>query len=300
MRYLLVGLGNLGQRRRAMLADRCVATVDPNNPAADGADPSAVRPDLYDAAVLSIPNDAKLDLLERFLALGKHVLVDKPLLVSAADAERLRQAAAYSGAIWYTSYNHRFEPLIAQLKQRIDAGALGELYHARLSYGNGTVGNVIGSWRDTGLGVVEDLMSHLLDLADYLLGYGGRGFEAVTVNRHEASVFDQAILRSMDGRVVLEASFVSWRNTFTVELWGRHGSLHLQGLRKWGGAELIERRRVYPSGVPTEASWADAGPDDSWLTDLAHFEQRATRGQSSLESDRWITDTLLTAASRFA
>ena len=35
MRYLLVGLGNIGAKRRAILGERCVATVDPFNAAAD-------------------------------------------------------------------------------------------------------------------------------------------------------------------------------------------------------------------------------------------------------------------------
>ncbi len=35
MRYLLVGYGNIGAKRKALLGDRCVATVDPFNAAAD-------------------------------------------------------------------------------------------------------------------------------------------------------------------------------------------------------------------------------------------------------------------------
>src|SRR5436309_1514830 len=116
MRYLVVGLGSLGRRRRDLLGERCVATVDPVNPAADRKTLDAVPDNSYDAAVLSVPNTAKIELLERLLSKGKPVLVDKPLLFSDdAEAQRLKDLAEANRAVWYTSYNHRFEPLIVSL-----------------------------------------------------------------------------------------------------------------------------------------------------------------------------------------
>ena len=114
--------------------------------------------DAYDAVVLATPNKSKLDLIEFFVARGKHVLVEKPLLFADSNlAERLDNLARSTGTIWYTSYNHRFETMIASARDHLRSGRIGELYHARLSYGNGTVGNVVGTWRDQGLGVLEDL-----------------------------------------------------------------------------------------------------------------------------------------------
>ena len=52
MRYLLVGLGNIGGKRRAVLGERCVATVDPFNDAADFSEPEECSIDRYDAAIL--------------------------------------------------------------------------------------------------------------------------------------------------------------------------------------------------------------------------------------------------------
>jgi len=295
VRYLLVGLGNLGSRRRTILGARCVAAVDPFAPAADYRRPEDCDPGAYDAAVLSVPNAVKLGLARWFVERGKHVLVDKPLLFPDDEAvQALADAARATGAVWYTSYNHRFEPLVQEAKRRIDGGCLGRLYHVRMLYGNGTVGNVVGSWRENGLGVVEDLGTHLLDLSAHLFGYGGADFLPVVVNRHESSAPDQALLRSADGRLVLEASFVCWKNSFAVEAWGERGSLHLHGLRKWGPVELVLRERVRPSGVPREELVTDVGPDDTWLADFAHFEERVAAGCSSAANDRWISRVLRT------
>ena len=297
MRYLLVGLGNIGQKRRAILGERCVATVDPYNPDADCTSPDACPSDEYEAVVLAVPNQVKLELLERFLDLGKHVLLEKPLLFpDRALAERLDRLAQARGAIWYTSYNHRFEPLIQALKRELERERIGRLYFGRLFYGNGTVGNVVGTWRDQGLGVLEDLGSHLLDLSGFLLGYQGARFAASTLQRHEARSFDRIVLASEDGRLELEGTFLCWKNTFGIDLYAEHGSLHVRGLQKWGPSELIVRERVRPSGVPRETRETAEGSDVTWERDLAHFETIPAAGRTSMENDWWISQTLHTVA----
>src|SRR5262249_16474296 len=162
------------------------------------------------------------------------------------------------------AYNHRFEPLVQRLRTHLRAGAIGRLYHGRLVYGNGTAGNVRGSWRDQGAGVLEDLAPHLIDLVGYVLERPGTAFVPCTVERHECAAVDRAILGSSDGTLALEVSYLSWRNNFVVELYGERGSLHLDGLRKWGASELTLRARVLPSGVPHERRERSRGPDLTW------------------------------------
>jgi len=295
VKYLLVGLGNIGQKRRVVLGECCVATVDPFIPTADYSTPEGCPSDLYDAAILAVPSQLKLELLEYFLRQGKHVLVEKPLLFPDwKSAEQLERIARERGVIWYTSYNHRFEPLILALKQRLEAQSIGRIYHGRLFYGNGTVRNVVGTWREQGLGVLEDLGSHLLDLAGYLLGCRGTEFVAWDLQRYESASFDHAILASADRCLVLEMTFLSWKNTFTIELFGERGSLHLHGLLKWGPSELILRERVFPSGVPREAREMAEGLDMTWQQDLEHFESLPAIGCTSIENDWWISRTLQT------
>jgi predicted dehydrogenase len=293
MRYLLVGLGNLGGKRRSLLGDRCVATVDPLNPAADFRQIGDCPADRYDAAILAVPNRVKLDLLKTLLGCGKHVLVEKPLLLpDHATAQELDRLARHRQVIWYTSYNHRFEPLIQTLKQELDKGTVGRIYHGRFYYGNGTVGNVAGSWREEGLGVVEDLGPHLLDLLGYLLGCANDDVEAWSLDRYEAATWDHAVLATADHRFVLEMSFLSWKNRFAVELHGDHGSLHLSGLCKWGPSELVVHQRVRPSGVPRERRETVSGPDVSWQRDIEYFERMASLGETSMHNDWWISRVL--------
>jgi len=300
VRYLLVGLGNIGRKRQALLGERCVATADPFNADAQFAAAQDCPTDAYDAVVLATPNQSKLELLEYFVTRGKHVLVEKPLLFTDVDAARyLDDVARSTRAVWYTSYNHRFETMIASARAHLESGGIGELYHARLFYGNGTVGNVVGTWRDQGLGVLEDLGSHLLDLAADLFGCGGRAFGAWTLEHHEAASFDHCVLAASDPHIVLEASYLAWKNTFRLDAFGSRGSLHVNGLQKWGPSELILRERVLPSGVPRESrEAAPGGVDPTWERDLEHFAAlcAAAEPRTSLDNDLWISRTLLEAA----
>ena len=157
MRYLLVGLGNIGAKRRAVLGERCVATVDPFNAEADFRQPEECPADHYDAAILAVPNNVKIRLMEFFLSRGKHVLVEKPLILGPESAEQLGRAGRAGGAIWYTSYNFRFEPNVLALKHHLEAGTIGRLYRARMFHGNGTAGNIAGTWRDSPLGILEEM-----------------------------------------------------------------------------------------------------------------------------------------------
>ena len=292
MRYLVVGHGNLGQRRARLLGSRCVATVDPIASGATARSADEIAPDRYDAVVLATPNAPKLGYAERFLRAGKSVLVEKPLLLPDRAAAEALRAAADHGAIWYTSYNHRFEPMIARLKQRLEEGAVGKIDRARFLYGNGTARDWVGTWRESGAGVLDDLGCHLLDLAAWLLERPADRYVVWDVRRVESAVFDYALFATADRRVVFEVGNVFWKNTFCIDVYGSAGSLHLDGLGKWGGACLSHRARVLPSGAPVEARETSEAGDRTWEADFAEFERRVRRGEDSLENDWRVAEAI--------
>lgn len=296
LRYLVLGYGNIGAKRKAVLGPRCVATVDPINAAADFRTPAECPPDRYDAAILAVPNDVKVELIRYFLERGKPVLVEKPLLLEPETADALAALAVRTGTIWYTAYNFRFEPHVLTLKRRLASGEIGRVYRARMFYGNGTAGNIAGTWRDAGYGVLEDMASHLIDLTGYVFGKAGCDFEVWDLARHELKVPDHCVLATADHEIVIECSFLAWKNRWLIEVTGERGSIEMNGLTKWGPSELIVRRRRFPSGPPDEAVEVAGGPDPTWASELEHFESEVAAGRTSRDNDVWITRTVMRAA----
>ena len=267
MKVVIIGLGIQGRKRMAVAGTDVVATIDPMVPEARYQSIEQVPLQQFDAALVCTPDHAKLDIVRYLVSHGKHVLVEKPLL--AADSDELRvlmELAREQGAACYTAYNHRFEPHIARLKELLHAGAIGSIYLMRCFYGNGTVRDVRGSsWRDRGAGVLPDLGSHLLDITAFLLGHIDASFEPWSFNRFENRTFDHVLFGAQGLPLIeLEGTLVSWRNTFTLDVFGEQGSVHIHGLCKWGPSTLTIRKRILPSGKPTEEADTLESLDPTW------------------------------------
>ncbi|HXH33192.1 MAG TPA: Gfo/Idh/MocA family oxidoreductase [Plantibacter sp.] len=302
MRIVVVGLGVQGRKRVRIAAADVVATVDPVTEGADHRSLDEVSFDDFDAALLCVPDGPKPELLQKLVAAGKHVLVEKPLVAAGGiDLDLLENDARRSGSVVYSAYNHRFEPHLARLAGLVREGAVGIPYRLSMLYGNGTARDVQSSpWRDRGLGVVTDLAPHLLDLCLFLTGEPQGPVRPWSVRAHENAACDAFVLGfpEADPLVVLEGTLLSWRNTFRLDLLGSEGSAHVSGLCKWGPTTLTLRTRVLPSGKPPERSWTLEQADPTWELEYAHFLALCAVPIVGLAGDRFIDRVLgeLTAA----
>ncbi len=287
----MAGLGIQGNKRLAIAGSDVVATVDPVRPEAQYRALQDVPLDAYDAVLACVPDEPKFELLHYALTHGKHVLVEKPLLAkSIGQLEVLREAARASGAACYTAYNHRFEPHIAKVREIIASGSVGQPYLLRMFYGNGTARDVKASpWRDQGLGVVPDLLSHLLDTVNFLFGHRDFTVETHSVRSIETRAPSHALF-TFDGAppLVLEMTLLSWRNTFHLDVIGEAGSIHIFCLCKWGPSTLTVRKRVLQSGRPTEEVETIAMPDPTWQLEYDYFKTLCRTGGTNIDTDIWI------------
>jgi scyllo-inositol 2-dehydrogenase (NADP+) len=299
MKVVIAGLGVQGRKRIAVAGDDVVATVDPFNSEAKFRSIEDVPLDTYDAALLCIPDEPKIEVITYLLSNGKHLLVEKPLFAAdTADLVRLKNLATERRVTCYTAYNHRFEPHFVRMKQVIDSGRLGRLYSVRMFYGNGTARLVRNSaWRDQGAGVLPDLGSHLLDTLLYWLGKPGEGFQLDTVNCFENSAPDRVTFGTSPDTekypvVQLEVTLLSWRNHFYCDIFAENGSAHISSLCKWGPSQFTVRNRKLPSGRPDEESVTLVQPDPTWALEYEHFKSLCVTGEGNAEADIWINDTL--------
>ena len=294
MKIVVVGLGIQGNKRLKIAGNDAASTVDPVVRSAGYKKIEEVPLNLYDAALVSVPDDAKYPIIKYLLSSGKHVLVEKPLLISPGKIEELRALASKKGLACYTAYNHRFEPHIVRLKETIEKGVLGPLYLAKFFYGNGTARDVKQSaWRDQGPGVITDLGSHLLDTALFLFGKKELKLELCRAENFENQAPDYAMLAST-GKPLLqfEMTFLSWKNTFRADIYGEKGSAHIDGLCKWGPSVFSVRQRVLPSGKPAEESETLNCVDPTWEKEYAYFKQLCLSGKNNLDNDIRIQSML--------
>ena len=86
---------------------------------------------LVDAVDICLPHHLHEDAIVAAAAAGKHVLCEKPLCLTVAEAEAVRQAVASSGITLMCAHNQLFLPAVARAREIIKVGGLGKVYEAR-------------------------------------------------------------------------------------------------------------------------------------------------------------------------
>lgn len=287
----LVGCGLIGRKRAAALGPaRLVACADRDPARAEelariyGAEVCADARALaerrdVDLVIVATPHNALASLAEAAVAAGKHALVEKPAGRTVEDIDRVARAAQAAGRHVRVGFNHRYHPAVRAARRLFEEGALGPMMMVRGRYGHGGRIGYEKEWRAdpaiSGGGELIDQGVHLIDLARWFLG------DFVDVHGHAATLYwpmrvdDNAFLtlRTAGGQVAfLHASCSEWKNLFSLEMYGRHAKLHVEGLGGSYGLERLAYYRMRPEmGPPETTIWEYPGADTSWAAEFAEF-----------------------------
>ncbi|MDC1375726.1 Gfo/Idh/MocA family oxidoreductase [bacterium] len=278
MRTLIVGMGVQGLKRKKFCKNDFVGFVDPFNPKADFKSLNNVPTDIYDAVLACIPDKPKEDLIKYCILNSKHMLIEKPIILSSKKFDSITNLINQKKIICYPAYNHRFEPHFLDMKTLLDSKKLGKIYSCRMFYGNGTARLVKESpWRDKGSGVLADLGSHLLDTCYYWFNsdFKKQDWEIISTNRFENKSPDHCVItnNSKNFRIELEMTMLMWKNYFSCDILAENGTAHIESLCKWGPTTFIHRKRVLPSGRPTEFQKTIVSDDPTWEIEYNHFKK---------------------------
>lgn len=111
------------------------------------------------------------------IAAGKHVICEKPLSLSAADAAEMADAAEKAGVCTLVGFNYMKNPATAMAKRMIEAGDIGEIVHFRGTHNEDFLmdPSLPMSWRlkqefASSAGALGDIASHIINMAHYLCG----------------------------------------------------------------------------------------------------------------------------------
>ena len=118
------------------------------------------------------PNRSQAELTIDALHAGKHVMCEKPMAKTAADARRMVEAAKETGKKLTIGYQHRHKPESRFLKSVIERGDLGDIYYAKAlairRRGTPNWGVFLNEYEQGG-GPLIDIGTHSLDLTLYLM-----------------------------------------------------------------------------------------------------------------------------------
>jgi predicted dehydrogenase len=254
----------------AKLAPGCTAITDYNVALADKR---------VTAVIVSTLNASLAPITLAAVRAGKHVLVEKPGALNAAQLRAIREAAAKTNVRVRLGYNHRYHPALQKARDLVDQGALGPLMFLRARYGHGGRKGYDREWRAdaalSGGGELIDQGVHLVDLAGWFLG------DLPTVQGHAATYFwdmkvdDNAFLslRSASGQTAwLHVSCTEWKNLFSLEIYGRDAKVAIDGLGGSYGVERLAFYKMLPEmGPPETTIFEYPRGDESWAIETRAF-----------------------------
>jgi predicted dehydrogenase len=125
------------------------------------------------------PGDSHAEIAVAALEAGKHVLCEKPLANTVAEAERMAAAAeraAADGVRAMVGFTYRRVPAIALARQLVAEGRIGEIRHVRAQYLQDWIADPEAplSWRldksKAGSGALGDIGAHIVDLTQFITG----------------------------------------------------------------------------------------------------------------------------------
>src|SRR5437762_4626069 len=122
------------------------------------------------------PNYLHVPVIMAALARRKHIVSDKPLAMTAADAQQLWKAASAAGVVHAVTFNYRGNPLVQQAREMIAAGEMGPIHFVHGAYlQDWLLEPTDFSWRlepekGGASSAVADIGSHWCDLVQHVVG----------------------------------------------------------------------------------------------------------------------------------
>ncbi len=231
----------------------------------------AQRPDGIEAVAIVTPNASHADIAIAALDAGVHVLCDKPLCTTLAEAERIVAAVERSGRLFAVTYNYTGYPMVREARALVAAGAIGHVRTVQVEYAQDwlsgpleTSGQKQAAWRtdpaQSGAGgAIGDIGTHAFNLAEFITG------DTVTSLLADLQSFVPG--RRVDDNAQILLRFGS----------GVRGALWVSQVAP--GNENALRIRVF--GETGSLTWAQEQPNHLDVVRLGEPLRRITRGSST-------------------
>lgn len=125
-----------------------------------------------DAISVNTPPKFHEEIVIKALEMGKHVLCEKPLAQTIRGCERIKKKQLKTRLIVLPAHNYAFTPSLIHLEKLLESNVIGELLNAKFFFENNlkTYGSVSNFRILKNNGIVEDILPHILSVANPLVG----------------------------------------------------------------------------------------------------------------------------------
>lgn len=228
----------------------------------------AARADGIEAVSIVTPNHMHSPVAKAFLGAGIHVICDKPLTTTVAEAEELVALVRKTGRVFVVTHNYTGYPMVRQARAMVANGDLGEIRLVQAEYPQDwlterleTSGQKQAAWRmdparSGAGGCIGDIGTHAYNLACFVTGLELDELLA------QLSTFVEGRLLDDDVQILLR-----WKGGAKGMLWASQVAV---------GNENGLTLRVYGSKGGLE--WAQENPNHLWFTPHGRPKQLLTRG----------------------
>ncbi|MDA0990067.1 MAG: Gfo/Idh/MocA family oxidoreductase [Verrucomicrobia bacterium] len=232
-----------------------------------------------DVVLVCTPPHVHAEISLAAMTAGKHVLCEKPLTRTVAEAESLVDAARQAGVVLKCGFNHRHHPAIWEAHRLLTAGHIGAPVFARCRYGIIPREDYHNEWRadptQAAGGQFIEQGSHAIDLFRWFLGELVEvGCMTATHYFKQQSLDDggMAIFRAASGATAsLHTALTQWKNLFSFEVFGEDGYVVVEGLGGGYGTETLRvGKRDFTAPFQDQVTEYRGG-DKSWKAEWVEF-----------------------------
>jgi len=215
LRAGLLGVGAMGRHHARVLREvdgvELVAIADPAGDPHGVAGELEVLPDVeamieagIDIAVVAIPTRFHFDAVMKLADAGVHTLVEKPIAQSAAEGRTMAEAFGARGLIGAVGHIERFNPAVQEMRRRIEAGELGDVYQIATRRQGPFPARIAD------VGVAKDLGSHDIDLTAWVAQSGYASIYAHTTHKSGREHEDMIIATGRLENGIVVNHLVNW------------------------------------------------------------------------------------------
>lgn len=238
--------------------------------------------DHVDTVFICTPNKFSTPIAIDAINAGKHVLIEKPGGICAADIAKLITVAKDKNVVVHIGYNHRYHPAIIKAMDWIYTDKIiGDIMYIDALYGHGGAHLEQSGWRTnpeiSGGGDLIEKGCHLIDLASFFFKERFVKANSFVKSFYRINKLDDnawLTLESQTGMIAsLHTSCTEWRNTFRFSIHGTKGNIQIKGLGGSYGTETITLNKLQSGFIKPEVTTIEyLEQDESWAWEFLEFD----------------------------